>query len=63
MPRGGDQVIPRPVDARPGGPPPWAGLGVGERVVELASLPERLAGLGPPIVIDGPVPVASPPAC
>ena len=60
MPRGGDQVIPRPVDARPGGPPPWADLGAGERVVDLASLPVRLAGLGPPIVIDGPVPVVSP---
>jgi 8-oxo-dGTP pyrophosphatase MutT (NUDIX family) len=28
--------------------------------VDLATLPERLADLGPPIVIDGPVPVESP---
>jgi 8-oxo-dGTP pyrophosphatase MutT (NUDIX family) len=44
----------------PGGPPPWADLADGERVVDLARLPERLAGLGEPIVIDGPVPVSSP---
>jgi 8-oxo-dGTP pyrophosphatase MutT (NUDIX family) len=60
MRRGGDQVIPRPVDARPGGPPPWADLQADQRVVDLASMRERLAAMGPPIVIDGPVPVASP---
>jgi 8-oxo-dGTP pyrophosphatase MutT (NUDIX family) len=45
---------------RPGGPPPWAHLPPGERVVDLAQLPDRLATLGEPQVIDGPVPVASP---
>jgi 8-oxo-dGTP pyrophosphatase MutT (NUDIX family) len=56
--RGGDQVIPRPTDAQPGGPPPWAGLT--DRTVDLAELGERLAALGQPIIIDGPVPVADP---
>jgi len=45
---------------RPGGPPPWAGLPPEELVVDLSVLAERLAGLGEPQVIDGPVPVASP---
>lgn len=45
---------------RLGGPPPWAVLPAAERAVDLAALPERLAALGEPKVIDGPVPVASP---
>ena len=43
-----------------GGPPPWADLSAEELVVDLGRLPERLAALGEPQVIDGPVPVASP---
>jgi 8-oxo-dGTP pyrophosphatase MutT (NUDIX family) len=45
---------------RPGGPPPWAGLSPAERTVDLSRLPDRLAAMGEPVVIDGPVPVASP---
>jgi 8-oxo-dGTP pyrophosphatase MutT (NUDIX family) len=45
---------------RPGGPPPWHHLSEAERVVDLARLPERLAAMGEPVVIDGPVPVSSP---
>ncbi len=45
---------------RPGGPPPWAGLAPAAKAIDLAVLPERLAALGEPRVIDGPVPVASP---
>jgi len=45
---------------RPGGPPPWAVLAPGRRVVDLAALPARLAGMGDLHVIDGPVPIASP---
>ena len=45
---------------RLGGPPPWADLSATERAVDLSVLPERLAALGEPVVIDGPVPVASP---
>jgi 8-oxo-dGTP pyrophosphatase MutT (NUDIX family) len=45
---------------RPGGPPPWAGLPPEELVIDLSVLPDRLAELGEPQVIDGPVPVASP---
>lgn len=45
---------------RPGGPPPWAGLSPAARVVDLAELPGRLAAMGEPQVIDGPVPVSSP---
>ncbi len=60
MSRGGDQVIPTPADARPGGPPPWAHLTPGQRVIDLAVLPERLTAIGTPIVLDGPVPVTDP---
>ena len=45
---------------RPGGPPPWHHLSEADRVVDLARLPERLAAMGEPVVIDGPVPVSSP---
>jgi 8-oxo-dGTP pyrophosphatase MutT (NUDIX family) len=45
---------------RLGGPPPWAELSPTERVVDLAALPERLAAMGEPVVIDGPVPVSFP---
>jgi 8-oxo-dGTP pyrophosphatase MutT (NUDIX family) len=45
---------------RLGGPPPWAELSTAERVVDLDALPTRLAAMGEPQVIDGPVPVASP---
>jgi 8-oxo-dGTP pyrophosphatase MutT (NUDIX family) len=58
--RGGAQIIPRPESMSPGGPPPWAHLVPDGRVVDLAALPERLAAIGPPIVIEGPVPVADP---
>ena len=58
--RGGDQVIPRPADTRPGGPAPWAALTAADRLVDLTVLPERLAAMGGLEVIDGPVPVAHP---
>ena len=45
---------------RIGGPPPWAELSPAERVIDLATLRDRLAAMGEPVVIDGPVPVASP---
>jgi 8-oxo-dGTP pyrophosphatase MutT (NUDIX family) len=44
----------------PGGPPPWADLSPDELAIDLRRLPERLASLGEPQVIDGPVPVSSP---
>jgi 8-oxo-dGTP pyrophosphatase MutT (NUDIX family) len=58
--RGGDQRIPRPYNARAGGPPPWAHLPPGERRPSVADVRAALAGQGPPRpsereLIDGPV--------
>jgi 8-oxo-dGTP pyrophosphatase MutT (NUDIX family) len=53
--RGGDQHIPRPATARPGGPPPWAHLSNDERRFTVAdvrracaSLPAPRRAIGPP---------------
>ena len=54
------QVIPRPADWRPGGPPPWAGLGPDRRTsIGLARVLDALGAAGQ----DGPAPddVASAP--
>jgi 8-oxo-dGTP pyrophosphatase MutT (NUDIX family) len=48
-PRGGPQQIPRPPGVRPGGPPPWAGLGADERRITLAQVRERVEALGPAV--------------
>jgi 8-oxo-dGTP pyrophosphatase MutT (NUDIX family) len=50
--RGGEQRIPRPADARPGAPPPWAGLAPEQRRIPLAVVRARLAALPPPIAPD-----------
>jgi 8-oxo-dGTP pyrophosphatase MutT (NUDIX family) len=47
--RGGDQRIPRPYNARPGGPPPWAELGPAQRQPSLADVCAALTDLGPPL--------------
>jgi 8-oxo-dGTP pyrophosphatase MutT (NUDIX family) len=46
--RGGDQRIPRPLNARPGRPAPWAHLPVGRRRPTVADVRSALASLGPP---------------
>lgn len=51
--RGGPQVIPRPSDARPGGPPPWNHIPEAERRVDLPLLVERLADHEPQFVDRG----------
>jgi len=56
--RGGDQKIPRPHSARPGGPAPWADLPRDERRPTVADVRAALAALGPPhpshgALIDG----------
>lgn len=45
--RGGAQVIPRPLNARPGGPAPWAGLPSDRRRPRLADVRAALAAAGP----------------
>jgi 8-oxo-dGTP pyrophosphatase MutT (NUDIX family) len=57
--RGGDQKIPRPFNARAGGPAPWAALPAGRRRPSVADVRSALAPLGPPRpsareLIDGP---------
>ncbi len=57
--RGGDQKIPRPYNARAGGPAPWADLPVDRRRPQVADVRAALAPLGPPELcqrelIDGP---------
>lgn len=47
--RGGDQIIPRPLDARAGGPPPWANLSTSERRVRLDDVRRVLAAAGPAV--------------
>jgi 8-oxo-dGTP pyrophosphatase MutT (NUDIX family) len=46
--RGGDQRIPRPLNARPGGPAPWADLPAERRRPTVADVRSALASLGPP---------------
>lgn len=57
--RGGDQKIPRPYSARPGGPAPWAELPPDRRRPTVADVRAALARLGPArpsqrVLIDGP---------
>jgi 8-oxo-dGTP pyrophosphatase MutT (NUDIX family) len=47
--RGGQQRIPRPFNARLGGPAPWAGLRADERRPSLADVRKGLDVLGPPV--------------
>jgi 8-oxo-dGTP pyrophosphatase MutT (NUDIX family) len=47
--RGGDQKIPRPFNARPGDPPPWADLPPEQRRPSVADVRAALARLGPPV--------------
>lgn len=54
MPRGGDQVIPRPVEARPGSPPPWAGRPPAH--ISLADVHAALAGAASLPVAPRPAP-------
>ncbi len=52
--RGGPQVIPRPADARPGRPAPWASLGDDERVVTLDLLRSTFTGrVGAASAVEG----------
>ena len=45
--RGGDQIIPRPLNAVAGGPAPWADLPVSRRRPRLADVQDALRGAGP----------------
>jgi 8-oxo-dGTP pyrophosphatase MutT (NUDIX family) len=45
--RGGDQIIPRPLNARPGRPAPWAALPLEARRPALADVRAALAAAGP----------------
>jgi len=47
--RGGEQRIPRPFNARLGGPPPWADLPADLRRPTVADVRKALDGLGPPV--------------
>jgi 8-oxo-dGTP pyrophosphatase MutT (NUDIX family) len=57
--RGGDQKIPRPFNARPGDPPPWADLPADRRRPSVADVRAALAGLGPPQASARELPVAA----
>jgi len=45
--RGGDQHIPRPPHAPPGGPPPWAHLASDQRAVDLARVRDAVTAAPP----------------
>jgi 8-oxo-dGTP pyrophosphatase MutT (NUDIX family) len=47
--RGGDQIIPRPLNARAGGPAPWGDLPPERRRPRLADVRAALAAAGPPV--------------
>jgi 8-oxo-dGTP pyrophosphatase MutT (NUDIX family) len=47
--RGGEQVIPRPLTARPGGPPPWVDLPPERRRVRLGDVRAVFADAGPAV--------------
>lgn len=54
--RGGPQVIPRPPDNRPGGPPPWAALAPEARRITVADLRRAFTGrTGAPSRVAGPL--------
>jgi len=52
MERGGKQRIPRPPDARAGGPPPWVRLPPRRRRIPLEQVRERFTDLPPPVAAD-----------
>src|SRR5436190_1212132 len=56
--RGGDQHIPRPPQARAGGPPPWADLGTEDRAVDLARVRKAIAAAPPGRPIAATLPAA-----
>lgn len=60
--RGGAQEIPRPVDSRPGGPPPWAGLSADERQVSADDLARAVQQIGDPTPITGGAPPGARPS-
>jgi 8-oxo-dGTP pyrophosphatase MutT (NUDIX family) len=47
--RGGEQIIPRPLNARPGRPAPWADLPADRRRPRLADVRAALTAAGPPM--------------
>jgi 8-oxo-dGTP pyrophosphatase MutT (NUDIX family) len=47
--RGGDQIIPRPLNATAGGPAPWAHLPAARRRPALVDVQKALAQVGPPV--------------
>lgn len=47
--RGGEQVIPRPLNARPGRPAPWGDLPIERRRPRLDDVRQALAASGPPM--------------
>jgi 8-oxo-dGTP pyrophosphatase MutT (NUDIX family) len=51
--RGGAQWIPRPAEARPGGPPPWSSLHPRDRHVDLDRLVRALRATGPARLLPG----------
>lgn len=60
--RGGSQVIPRPADHRPGGPPPWSHLAADERQVTVDRVVEVVRGLDEPRPIPGGAPPGARPS-
>jgi 8-oxo-dGTP pyrophosphatase MutT (NUDIX family) len=50
--RGGMQQIPRPLNARAGGPAPWAHLAPGDRRPSLAAVCDALEAQGPPLASE-----------
>lgn len=52
MERGGKQRIPRPPDARRGGPPPWAHLSPRRRRIPLERVRERFGDLPAPVAAN-----------
>lgn len=50
--RGGIQQIPRPLNARAGGPPPWAHLAGGHRRPSLAAVCDALEAQSPPVASE-----------
>ena len=47
--RGGEQIIPRPLNARPGRPAPWVDLASAARRLRLEDVRSALAAAGPPV--------------
>lgn len=65
--RGGDQKIPRPYNARPGAPAPWANLPADRRRPQVGDVRAALSALGPArpsarALVDGPLRAGRPSA-